>query len=190
MAAFPVFAKERRTISHRGQGCQESAIFRSTLPHRFAPIAFLADRFEQYHDITVEASTFRLRCFFEVAIHSLGEIFNMESSHTVTIPYPDHFGTTIRSLRVAHSSRASLWIMTEGKQNVTISIAPETVRKAKILAARRATSISRLLAEEIEALVAADDEYERSQRAAFALLADGFHLGGRITVSRDELHER
>ena len=32
-----------------------------------------------------------------------------------------------------------------GKQNVTISITRETVRKARILAARRSTSISRLL---------------------------------------------
>lgn len=80
--------------------------------------------------------------------------------------------------------------MARGKQNVTISITPETVRKAKILAARRATSISRLLAEEIEALVAAEDQYERAERAALALLAEDFHLGGRIGVTRDELHER
>ena len=37
-----------------------------------------------------------------------------------------------------------------GKHNVTISVSPETVRKARILAARRLTSISRLLAEELE----------------------------------------
>ena len=47
-----------------------------------------------------------------------------------------------------------------------------TVRKAKILAARRATSISRLLADEIEALVAAEDQYECAERAALALLAN------------------
>ena len=80
--------------------------------------------------------------------------------------------------------------MSRGKQNVTISIAPETVRKAKILAARRGTSISRLLAEEIEALIAADEQYERAEQAALALLVEGFHLGGRITGSRDEWHER
>lgn len=80
--------------------------------------------------------------------------------------------------------------MARGKQNVTISIAPETVRKAKILAARRGTSISRLLAEEIEALIAADEQYERAEQAALALLVEGFYLGGRITGSRDEWHER
>ena len=76
------------------------------------------------------------------------------------------------------------------KQNVTISISPETVRKARILAARRSTSISRLLAEQIELLVGAEEAWERSRRSALALLEQGFHLGGRITASRDELHER
>jgi len=77
-----------------------------------------------------------------------------------------------------------------GKQNVTISISPETVRKARILAARRSTSISGLLAEEIEKLVGAEEAWERSERSALALLEHGFHLGGLITVSRDKLHER
>ena len=76
------------------------------------------------------------------------------------------------------------------KQNVTISISPDTVRKARILAARRSTSISGLLAEEIEKLVGAEEAWERSERSALALLEQGFHLGGRIAVGRDELHER
>jgi hypothetical protein len=33
------------------------------------------------------------------------------------------------------------------KRNVTISLSPETIRKARILAARRSTSISGLLAD-------------------------------------------
>jgi hypothetical protein len=76
------------------------------------------------------------------------------------------------------------------KQNVTVSISPDTLRKAKILAARRSTSISGLLAEQIENLVGAEDAYERSERAALALIEEGFHLGGLISASREELHER
>jgi hypothetical protein len=76
------------------------------------------------------------------------------------------------------------------KQNVTISISRGTVRKARILAARRSTSISGLLAEQIEMLVGAEEEWERSERSALALLERGFHLGGSVPVSRDELHER
>jgi predicted transcriptional regulator len=78
----------------------------------------------------------------------------------------------------------------KNKQNVTISLSPETIRKARVLAARRSTSISGLLAEQIESLVGTEEAYERSERAALALLEKGFHLGGVIKASRDELHER
>ena len=77
-----------------------------------------------------------------------------------------------------------------GRQNVTISISPDTVRKARILAARRSTSISGLLAEQIERLLGEEEVWERSERSALALLEQGFHLGGLIPASRDELHER
>jgi hypothetical protein len=80
--------------------------------------------------------------------------------------------------------------MAGAKQNVTISISPEMVRKAKILAARRSTSISGLLAEQLEILVGDEEAYEHAERSAQALLERGFHLGGRITASRDELHGR
>lgn len=76
------------------------------------------------------------------------------------------------------------------KQNVTVSLSTETIRKVKVIAARRATSISGLLAEQIEAIVGANDAYERSARAAQTFLDKGFHLGGVITTSREELHER
>jgi hypothetical protein len=77
-----------------------------------------------------------------------------------------------------------------GKQNVTISLDRQVLRKAKILAARRATSISGLVAQEIESLVGEDEAYERAERQAAALLEKGFHMGGVIRASRDELHER
>ena len=75
-------------------------------------------------------------------------------------------------------------------QNVTVRLNRRTLRKAKILAAKRNTSISGLLAEQIEALVGEDDAYEQAQRRALALLDQGFHLGGRIESTRDEWHER
>ncbi len=76
------------------------------------------------------------------------------------------------------------------KQNVTISLSPETIQKAKVLAAQRSTSISGLLADQIESLVGHEQIYERCQREALALLEKGFQLGGTITATRDELHER
>jgi hypothetical protein len=76
------------------------------------------------------------------------------------------------------------------KQNVTISLEKHTVKKAKILAAKRGTSISGLLAEQLEMLVGEDDAYQHAERQAVAFLDHGFHLGGVIGASRDELHER
>ena len=76
------------------------------------------------------------------------------------------------------------------KQNITISIDRETIQKAKIFAARRSTSISGLVTEQIESLVGAEEAYERAQRLALTLLDEGFHLGSASRVGRDELHER
>lgn len=75
-------------------------------------------------------------------------------------------------------------------QNITVRLDRRTLRMAKVLAARRNTSISRMLAQQIETLVGEDDAYEQARRRALALLESGFHLGGRIESSRDEWHER
>jgi hypothetical protein len=76
------------------------------------------------------------------------------------------------------------------KQNLTVSLPRQIIRKAKILAARRGSSISGLLAEQIELLVGVEEAYERAERQAVALLDQGFHLGGVIRATRDEWHER
>ena len=78
----------------------------------------------------------------------------------------------------------------DGKQNVTVSLSRQVLKKAKILAARRETSISGLLAQEIEVLVGVEEAYERAERQAIALLDKGFHMGEVIRAGRDELHER
>jgi len=77
-----------------------------------------------------------------------------------------------------------------GKQNLTISLDREVIRKAKIVAARRSTSISGLVARQIEILIGEEEAYERAERQAMTLLDQGFHLGGAKPASRDELHER
>jgi hypothetical protein len=80
--------------------------------------------------------------------------------------------------------------MSGKRQNVTVSLPEEIIRKAKILAAKRSTSISGLLAEQIEALVGDDDAYERAKRQALALLDAPVKMGGKITATRESLHER
>jgi hypothetical protein len=76
------------------------------------------------------------------------------------------------------------------KQNLTITLDRQTIRKAKIMAARRDTSISGLLARQIEILVGEEEAYERAEWQAMALLDEEFSLGGVIRAKRDEWHER
>ena len=76
------------------------------------------------------------------------------------------------------------------KQNVTVSLSTQTIQKARILAAKRSTSISGLLEEQIEALVGQDEAYENSRRMALGFLEQGIRLGGHALPPRNELHER
>ena len=76
------------------------------------------------------------------------------------------------------------------KRNLTVQLDEETVAKAKVLAARRSTSVSKLIAHEIKRLVGEDDAYGRARAAAFAHLNRGFHLGGDTLPGRDALHDR
>ena len=75
------------------------------------------------------------------------------------------------------------------RQNLTIQLNQDLIRRARILAAKRATSVSRLVASELERLVGDEDAYEAARRSALRDLDVGFHLGGR-RIHRDELHER
>ncbi len=76
------------------------------------------------------------------------------------------------------------------RQNITLSLEKDILSKARVLAARRDTSISGLLTQQIEALVGEDEAYERAHRDARKLLEKGFRLGGERMISRDALHER
>lgn len=78
----------------------------------------------------------------------------------------------------------------DDRQNVTISLSRQLLRKARILAARRETSISGLLARQIEFLVGQEEAYERAERQAMTLLDKGFHMGGVIRATRKEWHQR
>jgi diphthamide biosynthesis methyltransferase len=63
-------------------------------------------------------------------------------------------------------------------QNLTLKLPIETIRKAKVVAAERGTSISALVARKIEELVGEDAEYQAARRRALEWLGQGWHLGG------------
>jgi hypothetical protein len=71
------------------------------------------------------------------------------------------------------------------KQNLTASLTPETVKKAKVLAAKRSTSMSGLVATQIGAFVDADEAYESAHRAAIDLMERGFHMVGNSFTERN-----
>jgi hypothetical protein len=77
-------------------------------------------------------------------------------------------------------------------QNVTLSIPKDTLRKAKILAIRRNTSLSRLLSRTLEELVSYHEAYSDARSRHLNLLEKGLDLGtgGEVSWKRDELHER
>lgn len=76
------------------------------------------------------------------------------------------------------------------KQNITLAVDKDLLKKARVLAAKRETSVSKLLSEQLAKIVSEDNQYEASQKRALSRLRKGFRLGGRILATRDELHER
>lgn len=76
------------------------------------------------------------------------------------------------------------------KTNVTLRIDADLAREAKVLAARQGTSLSRLMAEQLEDLTRRDRDYRAAQHRALARLDTGFDLEWTPPGSRGELYER
>ena len=77
-------------------------------------------------------------------------------------------------------------------QNITLSLPEEDIREARILAARRGTSVSQLLARMLRELVERETGYADARERSLARLREGMDLGtgGHIGWSRDSVHER
>ena len=76
-------------------------------------------------------------------------------------------------------------------RNLTVRLDGQTIRRAKILAARRSTSVSRLVADEIARLVREDEAYEQARVAALADLDSAADLGSRGDLPpRESAYER
>ncbi len=75
------------------------------------------------------------------------------------------------------------------KRNLTVQLDEDVIRSAKVVAAKRGTSVSGLVAHQLEKLVAEDARYEEARRHASEIMKTAIPRGGR-TWRRDELHER
>lgn len=76
------------------------------------------------------------------------------------------------------------------KTNVTLKVEDKLLREVRILAAEQNTSISGLLAEQLEKLIEDRRSYERAKKRALKRLREGLDLHFTPPRSRDELHER
>ena len=77
-------------------------------------------------------------------------------------------------------------------QNITLSIRKDILQKVKILAVKQRTSVSALMTNLLEDIVARDEGYQTAQQKYSLLLQQDRDLGtkGVIDWSRDELHAR
>ncbi len=78
------------------------------------------------------------------------------------------------------------------RQNITLSIPKETLKKAKHLAVAKDQSLSGLLTSYIEDLVRKEEQYGKGQRQQLKLMEAGidFGLKGALNWSREDTHER
>jgi len=76
------------------------------------------------------------------------------------------------------------------KQNITLAIDERILKRAKAIAARRGTSLSGLLAQELARLVERHSAYTRAKAKALVHLENPFPLGGAGIPDREALHDR
>lgn len=76
------------------------------------------------------------------------------------------------------------------KQNITLRVEKDLIKKGKLIAAQKHTSLNRFLSDFLKQIIESEEFYEQSRRRALRVLNKGFHMGGKITCSREELHER
>ena len=77
-------------------------------------------------------------------------------------------------------------------QNITLALPKSVLRRIKALAAQRHTSVSRLLTETLQDLVARETGYAGARNRQLSWLARGVNLGtrGKASWSREDLHDR
>ena len=76
------------------------------------------------------------------------------------------------------------------KQNITLKIDKDLLKKGKIIAAQNDTSVSKMLSDYLKQIVDQEEQYEAAKRSALHTLKRGFHLGGKITWKREDLYDR
>ena len=78
------------------------------------------------------------------------------------------------------------------RQNITLALPKELIKRAKSMAVSEDKSISQLLKETLEKRLKDETKFKSAKRRQLALLKQGFDLGtkGQMTATRETLHER
>ena len=76
------------------------------------------------------------------------------------------------------------------KTNLTVQLDEDVVRRAKVAAAKRGTSVSALVARQIDELATQDERYEQARQRAIELMAQAQPRGGRNWTREDLYAER
>ncbi len=76
------------------------------------------------------------------------------------------------------------------KTNLTVQLDEDVIRRAKVVAAKRGTSVSALVARQISELADQDERYEAARRRAIELMDRAKPHGGRNWTREDLYAER
>jgi len=74
------------------------------------------------------------------------------------------------------------------KRNLTVQLDDDLIRRAKVLAAERGTSVSGLVTQQITELIEARDRYTTARESALRMMSQATDRGGR-RWTREELYE-
>jgi polyhydroxyalkanoate synthesis regulator phasin len=78
------------------------------------------------------------------------------------------------------------------KQNITLSLPKEILKKGKMLAAKKGTSFNELVRELLQITAENEEEYRTSADRQIKRMKEGIQLGtkGKISWQRDQLYQR
>ena len=79
-----------------------------------------------------------------------------------------------------------------GKQNITLSLSKEVLRRVKVLAAEQDTSVTAIMEKLLSDYATHQEGYRQARQDHLELLKSGLDLGtkGVASWTREELHER
>jgi indole-3-glycerol phosphate synthase len=76
------------------------------------------------------------------------------------------------------------------KRNLTIQLEESLIKRAKIIAAIKDESISKVVARELEKYILTEDQYGKAKAHALSAMKKGYKFGGKDYPKRDALYER